>query len=101
MTEQAEEIAEQLQLDFLRLLFKVPKSCPRAAFRSESGCISIKYHIIIAKLTLLFHIRNMEYTALAKQIYNQQLKYGWHGLFKECVKYCEELGILDVTKVKV
>ena len=48
----------------------------------------------------MFHIRNMEDTALAKQIYNQQLKYGWPGLLKECVKYCEELGIPDVTKVK-
>ena len=42
----------------------------------------------------------MEGTALAKQIYNQQLKYGWAGL-KEGVKYCEDIGIPDVTKVKV
>ena len=43
---------------------------------------------------------NMEDTALAKQIYNQQLKYGLPGLIKEGVKYCKELGIPDVTKVK-
>ena len=43
----------------------------------------------------------MEDTALAKQVYKQQLKYGWPGLTKEGVKYCEELGIPDVTKVKV
>ena len=39
------ELAEQLQLDFLRLLFRVPKSCARAALRSESGVLGIKYQI--------------------------------------------------------
>jgi hypothetical protein len=78
----------------------VPKSCPRAALRAQSGLLSIKYQIVIAKLSLLFHIRNMEDTALAKQIYNQQLLYNWPGLVKEGVKLCEELGIPDVTRVK-
>ena len=100
VTPQAIEIAEQLQLDFLRLLFKVPKSCPRAALRSESGVVSIQYQIVIAKLSLLYHIRHMDDTVLAKKIYNQQLMYGWPGLVKEGVKMCEEIGIPDVTKVK-
>ena len=97
---EAVEIAEQLQLNFLRLLFKVPKSCPRSALRSESGLLSIKYQIVIAKLSLLFHIRNMEEETLAKQVYNHQLLYGWPGLVREGIKLCEELGIPDVTKVK-
>ena len=97
---EAGEIAEQLQLNFLRLLFKVPKSCPRAALRSQSGLLSIKYQIVIAKLSLVFHIRNMEDETLAKQIYNQQLTYGWPGLIREGVKLCEEPGSPDVTKVK-
>ena len=97
---EAVEIAEQLQLNFLRLLFKVPKSCPRAALRSESGLLSIKYQIVIAKFSLVFHIRNMEDETLAKQIYNQQLTYGWPGLIREGVKLCEEPGSPDVTKVK-
>ena len=100
VTPEAVEIAEQLQLDFLRLLFKVPKSCPRAALRSESGLISVKFQIIIAKLSLLFHVRNMEDSTLAKKIYNQQLLYGWPGPIREGVKLCEELGIPDLTKIK-
>lgn len=100
ITPEAIEIAEQLQLDFLRMLFKVPKSCPRPALRSESGVLSIKYQIMIAKVSLVFHIRNMNDEALAKKIYIHQLKYGWPGLVRESIKICEELGIPDVTMVK-
>jgi hypothetical protein len=82
------------------MLFKVPKSCPRPALRAESGVLSIKYQIMIAKVSLVFHIRNMNDEALAKKIYIHQLKYGWPGLVRESIKICEELGIPDVTVVK-
>ena len=100
ITPEAIEEAEQLQLDFLRLLFKVPKSCPRAALRSESGVQGIKYQIMKQKLLLLFHIRNLDDKALAKRIYLQQLMFGWAGPVKEGRQFCEELGIPDVTVVK-
>ena len=100
ITPEAIEIAEQLQLDFLRMLFKVPKSCPRPALRAESGVLSIKYQIMIAKVSLVFHIRNMNDEALAKKIYIHQLKYGLPGIVRESIQICEELGIPDVTIVK-
>ena len=100
ITPEAIEIAEQLQLDFLRMLFKVPKSSPRPALRAESGVLSIQYQIIIAKISLVFHIRIMNDEALAKKIYIQQLKYGWPGLVRESINMCEEFGIPDVTIVK-
>ena len=49
---------------------------------------------------LVFHIRNLDDTALAKQIYTQQLKFDWPGPVRECRKICTELGIPDVTQVK-
>ena len=52
------------------------------------------------KLLLVFHIRNLEETALAKQIYTQQLKFDWDGPVKECRQFCVELGIPDVTQVQ-
>ena len=100
ITPHAIELAEQIQLDFLRILFKVPKSCARAALRSESGILGIQYQIMKEKLLLVFHIRNLEDTALAKQIYTQQLKFDWPGPVRECRKICTELGIPDVTQVK-
>ena len=48
----------------------------------------------------MFHIRNLEDTALAKQIYIQQLKFDWEGPVKECRRMCQELGIPDVMIVK-
>ena len=99
ITPEAIELAEQLQLDFLRLLFRVPKSCARAALRSESGVLGIKYQVIKEKLLLLFHIRNLEDTALAKQIYIQQLKFDWEGPVKEGRQMCLELGIPDVNSI--
>jgi hypothetical protein len=100
ITPEAVEVAEQLQLDFLRLLFHVPKSCARAALRSESGVLGIKYQIMKEKLMLLFHIRSLDETALAKRIYSQQIKFGWAGPVKECRAICKELGIPDVTLVQ-
>ena len=83
ITPEAMEVAEQLQLDFLRLLFQVPKSCARAALRSEPGVLGIKYQIMKEKLLLLFHIRSLDETVLANRIYSQQLKFGWAGPVKE------------------
>ena len=100
ITPEAIEIAEQLQLDFLRLLFLVQKSCVRAAFRSGLGVLGIKYQIMKEKLLLIFHIRDLEDTALANQIYTQQIKLDWEGPLKECKQICLELGIPNVNNVK-
>ena len=94
------EIAKQLQLNFLRQLFNVASSCPRPALRSEAGVLSIKHQIYKANLNLLFHIRSLQDPSLAKQVYDQQLKYSWPGLVQEGQEICEKLGIPDVTKVK-
>ena len=52
------------------------------------------------KLLLVFHIRNLEDTALAKPIYTHRQKFNWEGPVKECRQFCIELGIPDVTQVK-
>ena len=100
ITPEAVEIAEQLQLYFIRLVFKVPKSCTRAALRSESGVLGVKFQIMKEKLLLVFHIRNLDDSALAKKIYTQQIKFGWEGPVKESRKICSELKIPDVTLVR-
>ena len=94
------EVAEQLQLNFLRQLFNVASSCPRPALRSEAGVLSIKHQIYIEKLTLLFHIRNLEQGSLANQVYEQQLEHSWPGLVKEGKEISEKLGIPDITVIK-
>ena len=72
------------------MLSKVPKTCARSTLKSDSGLLGIKYYIMKEKLLLVFHIRNLEDTALAKPIYTQQLKFNWEGPVKECRQFCVE-----------
>ena len=47
------------------------------------------------KLNLIFHIKSLDDSCIAKEILNEQIKHGWPGLAQECSDLCEELDIPD------
>ena len=52
--------------------------------RYELGCLSMEERIHSQKLKLLFHIRNLDSSSLAKEIYEIQRDLNYPGLVKEC-----------------
>ena len=51
-----------------------------------------------AKLSLLHHIKHLENTSLAKQVYIEQHERGWPGLVAECKDITKQWQIPDITE---
>ena len=98
ITREAEESLENLQLLFLRLVLRVPQSTPKIALRSETGILSMKLRIWRKKLMFIHHVKNLDDSTLAKQVWIEQKRNGWPGLARECKEICEKLGIEDANE---
>ena len=91
----------QLQNMFLQTLLGVGQSCPRPALCWDTATLSMKIRIYKAKLLLINHIKKIESKSLAKQVFENQNKYGWPGLVSEIKTISEEWSIPDITKKKI
>jgi hypothetical protein len=47
---------------------------------------------------MIHHIKGLDKTSLAKQIYEEQLRFGWPGLITECGEIMKEWGVHDIIK---
>jgi hypothetical protein len=75
---------EDLQNWMFKNLLAVPHCVPTPSLRYELGCLSMEERINSQKLNLLFHIRNLDSSSLAKEIYEIQRDLNYPGLVKEC-----------------
>jgi hypothetical protein len=75
---------EDLQNWMFKDLLVVPHCVPTPSLRYELGCLSMEERIHSQKLNLLFHIRNLDSSSLAKEIYEIQRDLNYPGLVKEC-----------------
>ena len=94
---QAEEILENLQLFYVRLILRVPQGAPKIALRSETGLLSMKLRVYKMKCMLIFHIRGLEVTSMARMVYDEQCRQKWPGLAEEVRNICLALGIDDAN----
>ena len=89
---------EDLQLFFLRLILRVGPGTPKVALLAQTGMMKMKHRIWIEKVMMIVHIRGLNESALARQIWKEQREQNWPGLSKEVSQICEELGIPDVNE---
>ena len=80
MTPSLEQKLEGLQEQFIRLMLEVPISTPKAALRAETGMLSMKHRVWMAKLSMVLSLRRSNSMGLAHQIYLEQVTQGWPGL---------------------
>ena len=64
------------------MMLEVLVSTPKAALRAETGILSMKHRIWYEKVNLISAIRKMK-EGLAKEVYDEQVTYGWPGLALE------------------
>ena len=93
----AEEMLENLQLFFIRLVLRLPQGTPKIALRSETGLLAMKYRVWKAKCMLILHLKGLEDTSLAKMVYIEQIKNNWPGLVQEVRTICQNLDIEDAS----
>ena len=100
MSSQSIDKLNHLQNTFLQTIFAVSQSCPKPALCWDTATLTMKTRIDKAKLSLLHHIKNLKKSSLAKQIYDEQNKYGWPGLVSECNEILESWKIPNITKTE-
>ena len=96
ITSKVEDMLEIAQEKYIRLMLEIPVSTPKISLRAETGILSMKHRIWYEKVNLILAIRRME-GGLAKQIYEEQLLYGWPGLAQEVEEICTRIGIPNVN----
>ena len=84
MSTQSVEKLDKLQNLFLQTLFAVGQSCPRPALCADTAMVTMQTRFEKSKLMLLYHIKHLEDSSLAKQVYKEQSEHGWPGLVREC-----------------
>ena len=88
------------QLLYLQILFAVGQSCPRPALCWDTATLTMQTRIDKSKLLLLHHIKNLDPSSLAKQVYEEQNKHGWPGLVAECKDIMKEWKVEDISKTE-
>lgn len=71
----------KLQYTFLQMLFAVSQSCPKPVLCWDTATILMQVRIQKSKLALLHHIKNLDESSLAKQIF-RNLRAGRAWLLK-------------------
>ena len=85
-----------LQNIFLQTLLGVGRACPTPALCWDTATLDMRVRVQKAKLALIHHIMGLEGTSLAKQIYEEQLSFGWPVLVRECGEIVKEWGVQDI-----
>ena len=96
-----EEALSECQDFFLRLILGSGPGAPKHALRADFGTRSMKLRVWREKIMLIHHIRSLEEEALAKTMYDEQVRNLWPGLAKEAEKLCEQLELEDVNKTEL
>ena len=93
----AEEMLENVQLFFVRLILRVPPGSPKIALRSETGLMSMRLRVWKAKCMLVHHLKGLDTSTLANMVYLEQRKNQWPGLAAEVSEICAKLEIEDAN----
>ena len=83
-----------LQNYFWRVMLTGPESCPKIAFRCETGMVGMKWGIWNAKIMLLMRIKSQDSSSLSRQVYEESRARGWPGLGEEVSHICREIDFL-------
>ena len=97
MNKEAEDIIEDFQRWFVKLILRQGPGCPKPSLRSETGLLSMVLRVWKEKALLVRHFRSLPASAMANQIWNEQRRYGWPGLAKEVSEICTKLGMEDAN----
>ena len=87
----------KLQCWYLRLALQVGPGAARASLLWDTAVWDFELRIYWEKILMILHIQNVEPTAIAKCIYEEQKFRQWPGLAKETRDICLTLNFLPST----
>ena len=89
---------EDLQNSMFKNLLAVPHSVPTPSLRSELGCLAMEERIDVRKLNFLFHLKSLQTSSLANEIYRLQVQYNFPGLVEECRKLLAKYNLPNIIE---
>lgn len=89
---------DKLQDLFLSVMFCVPHSTPRTLLCWDTATMCMMNRVKVKKLNLMVHVKNLDESALARQVYNEQVRQDWPGLVQEVREMCGDWRLEDVSK---
>ena len=101
ISSETEKQLENIQYQYLCLVLQVGPGTPRAALLAQTGLLSMKYRIWIEKVMMIIHLRGLEKTAKANQIWKEQTENNWPGLTMEVAEICKILEMEDVNVMEL
>ena len=87
---------ESLQKTLMRCLLAVPKSTPCAALNWDTGLISMEYRVFRKKLLFLYHLRYLDESSLANEIFNLQKNHNLPGAVSEGRLLLEKFSLPNI-----
>ena len=91
---------ESLQKTLLRSLLCVPTSTPGPAINWDTGFISVNYRVFQKKLLFLFHLKHLDETSLANEIFELQKKFNTPGFVNEGRRLLERFSLPNIIDEK-
>ena len=91
---------ESLQKTLLRSLLCVPTSTPGPAINWDTGFISVNYRVFQKKLLFLFHLKHLDETSLANEIFELQKKFNTPGFVNEGRRLLERFSLPNIINEK-
>jgi hypothetical protein len=101
MSQKTEKNLNAIQHWFLRLAFQVGPGAPLASLLFETEMLDMGLRVWREKLMLALHLKSLEESTLARQIFEEQLDQKWPGLASEVEEICKELDIENVNSTRL
>ena len=92
---------QQFQEKFIRRLFRLPLSTPKAILAYDTGMHNMKWRIAYKKVNFVRKIMNKPDNSITKRVIAQEVVSNIHGLGHETIKICQQLGLPNVLNVTV
>ena len=79
-----------------QIIFRVGTGCPKVSYYWQSGSLTFENLILGKQLNFIHHLANLPEVALARNIFDEQVRLSLPGLYKQCEPYLIEMGIVNL-----
>ena len=84
---------------FCQIIFRVGTGCPTVSYYWQSGSLTMSNLILGKQLNFVHHLSNLPEDALARTIFDEQVRLSLPGIYKQCEEYLKEMGIVNLQNL--
>ena len=96
MSKKTLKLLDDLFHKFCQNIFRVGSGCPIVNYYWQSGSLTFSNIILSKQLNFIHHLANLPDSALAKTIFDEQVRLSLPGLYKQNEEYLKKMGISNL-----